>query len=72
MTKTQTILVFILAAVLLYFGGKALYKAGYKNAVTQELDKINTQLQQTPAQRSTDHINLLAKRKALQEILSKL
>lgn len=59
--------------VVLFFGGRALYRAGQKNALETEIAVVDAQLATTPAGRSGDsHIKLLAKRKALQDALAKL
>lgn len=66
-------LVLVIGLVVLFFGGRALYRAGQKNALEVELAVVEAQLAETSAQRSAGpHIKLLAKRKALQDALAKL
>ena len=56
---------------LLIFLGVSLFKAGEISAIQQELNAVNNQLEQTPAGRnSSAHLKLLAKRKALQDLLA--
>lgn len=72
---TVSIITVSIIAVLaiFYFGGTALLNAGQKNALEQELEAINKQLENTSASRSGGtHIQLLAKRTAIQELLQKI
>lgn len=66
-------LLVIVGLGILYFGGTALFSAGQKNALQQELTAVNNQLSQTSARTSSNlHLQLLAKRNALQNLLANL
>lgn len=68
------ITILVIAGIgLLYFGGSSLFKAGQKNALTQELNAVNSQIASVSARMNPDaHIKLLAKRNAIQNLLSQL
>lgn len=58
----------VLIVIGLVYGGKALFNAGQQSA----LDAVNNELANTSAHRNPDeHIRLLAKRKALQDLIAK-
>lgn len=63
-------LIIIVVAGALIFLGVSLFRAGETSAIQQELDEVNNQLEQTSVGRnSSGHLRLLAKKKALENLL---
>ena len=67
------ITVLVIAGIaLLYFGGTALFKAGQKSALQQELAAINKQIESSSGSRSANDVQLIAKRQAIIDLLNKI
>lgn len=73
MTTRKKYTIGAIALIVLFFGGRALFKAGQRDALQSQIRIVDAQLQATSAQRSPEnHIKLLAKRKALQDALNRI
>lgn len=63
--------IFIIVAGLLIWGGVSLFNAGAKSTLNAKLDDVQRQLENTSAQRNPNgHLQLLARKKALEQLIS--
>lgn len=62
---------FVIVAGLLIWAGIAVFNSGAKSTLNAKLADVKRQLENTSAQRSPDgHIQLLARKKALEQLIS--